>query len=243
MGNRGALRVRLLGEGDLSITDAMNRVTGTGAMGAIVNGIPGSSASSVRTSFRDSPEPLYTVPREGMLTLTLDGARLATAAGTELFVSGAGFSLGVEDINLDPMQRDTVTLRTDSPDIAYRASGSETPTLVLAFQTADADYLIELRSSAVTNGQTLRLRVNLATQRALVSFDGSTSAPTFELYMERVSTAGVVSFDHRGVAGTAASVLGFDYSRWSGNGAVLRMEVDTDGNGSVERTEDLTEPN
>jgi hypothetical protein len=243
MGNRGALRVRLLGEGDLSITDAMNRVTGTGAMGAIVNGIPGSSASSVRTSFRDSPEPIYTVPREGTLTLTLDGARLARAAGTELFVSGAGFSLGVEDINLDPMQRDTVTLRTDSPDIAYRASGSETPTLVLAFQTADADYLIELRSSAVTNGQTLRLRVNLATQRALVSFDGSTSAPTFEFYMERVSTAGVVSFDHRGVAGTAASVLGFDYSRWSGNGAVLRMEVDTDGNGSVERTEDLTDQN
>ena len=154
-----------------------------------------------------------------MLTLPLDGARLSTAAGTELFFSGAGFSLGVEDINLDPMQRHTVTLRTDSPDIAYRASGSETPTLVLAFQTADADYLIELRSSAVTNGQTLRLRVNLSTQRALVSFDGSTSAPTFDPYMERLSPAGVGPFHHRGLAGTARSVPGVHKTARGGTGA------------------------
>ncbi|MEZ4407786.1 MAG: hypothetical protein R3A52_15130 [Polyangiales bacterium] len=39
---------------------------------------------------------------------------------------------------------------------------------------------------------------------ACVSFDGSTSAPTFELYMERVTETGTTVFRHAGVAATAS---------------------------------------
>ncbi|MFO0624148.1 MAG: hypothetical protein U0325_00910 [Polyangiales bacterium] len=240
---RGSVQIALRGEGDVGISDAMGRTVGVNAMGMQTNTLPGAQSTRVRSNFRDSPEPVYTVPREGTLTLTLDGSRLQSSTPTDLQITGQGFSLGVEGITLDPMQRDTLTYRTDTPDLAYRASGAETPRLVLAFQTSDADYLLEVRASAVTSGQTLRLSVDPVTQRVRVSFDGSTSAPTFELYMERVSEAGVVSFDHAGVASSAASVLSFAYGMWGGNGMPLRMEVDTDGNGSVDRTENLSDDN
>ncbi|MDO9019711.1 MAG: hypothetical protein Q8S73_02375 [Deltaproteobacteria bacterium] len=240
---RGSVRVSLNGQGDLAIADTMGRVTGTGAAGAIVNAIPGASVTTLRSNRLglDSPEPVYTVPREGTLTITLDGSRLTAASESEVLIEGRGFSLGVEDVNLDPAQRDTLTFRTDSPDVTYRSMSSETPTLVLAFQRPDADYLIELRSGAMTAGQNLRLAVDFTTRRVRVSFDGSTSAPDFELYLERVTETGATVFRHEGVSATAASVLGFAYDAWTGDGATLRMEVDTNGDGTVDRTDELTD--
>lgn len=240
---RGSLQVTTSGDGDVAITDGMGRTTGTDASGAAVNAIPGAAVSRVRSNDLDldSPEPSYTVPREGTLTITLDGARLRAASQTEMLISGQGFSLGIERINLDPSQRDTVTVRTDSPDVTYRASGAETPTLVLAFQRPGADYEIELRSGAMSAGQVLRLAVDFATQRVRVSFEGSTTAPTFELYMERVSETGTAVFRHAGVAATAASVLQLSYAAWTGDGTALRVEVDANGDGTTDRTDDLSD--
>ncbi len=221
----------------------MGRHTGTVTDGSLVNNIPGASYASVRSGLNaDSPEPVFTLPRTGTLTITRDGSTLTSASQSEVQVTGAGFSIGVEGINLDPMQRDTLTFRSDAPDLAYRASGNETPRLVLAFQRPGADYLIEVRSSAVTAGQVLRLAVDPAASRARLRFDGSTSAPAFEFYMERVADDGTVTvFHHAGVASTASSVLSFAYADWTGDGAGLRMEVDSDGNGTVDRSEMLSD--
>lgn len=241
---RGSVQVALTGEGDIDIANAAGQHTGTGAGGAILNNIPGSTFASVRSGRDgDNPEPVYTVPREGTLTINLDGSRLSAAAmDSDLLITGQGFSLSVENVNLDPMQRDTITFRTDAPDIAYRASGSETPTLVLAFQRPGADYLVELRSSAFTTGQVLRLAVNFTTQTVRVSFDGSTSAPAFEYYMERVTDAGAVTtFRHAGVASTASSVLNFSYATWTGDGMPLSVAVDTNGDGTSDRTDMLSD--
>lgn len=240
---RGSLQVSMQGGGDLRIADEMGHMTGTDASGNIMNTIPGSNVTNTRSGDfdLDSPEPMYTVPRVGTLTVTLDGSRLTAASASQLLITGAGYSLGLENVNLDPMQRDTITVRTDRPDVQYRASGAETPTLVLAFQQPGADYLIELRSSAMTMGQSLRLAVDLTHQRVRVSFDGSTSAPAVELYMERVSETGVVAFRHRGVTASASAILQVPYAMWGGNGMPLAMEIDNDGNGTVDRTEMLTD--
>lgn len=241
-GGMRAVQISMRGEGDLSIRDGMGNTTGSGASG-VVNSIPGAGVTLQRsgTLYRDSPEPLYTVPRATPLTITLDGSRLTGMSPSDLLVTGPGYALGVEEINLDPMQRDTITIQPGAPDITYRASGTETPTLVLAFELAGADYNIELRSTAMTAGQVLRLSVDFATQRARISFDGSTSAPGFTLYMDRVSESGIVNFSHAGVSATSSSVLTVDFGGWGGNGMPVSVAVDTNGDGTVDRTDMLSD--
>lgn len=242
-GGMRAVQLSLLGEGDLSIRDAMGNTTGADATGALVNGIPGASVTRIRSGnlFEDSPEPMYTVPRATPLTITLDGSRLSAMSPSELLVTGPGYALGIEGINLDPMQRDTITLQPGAPDITYRASGVETPTLLLAFERPGADYLIELRSTAMTAGQSLRLSVDFSMQQARISFAGSTSAPAFTLYMDRVTEAEVVNFTHAGVTATASSVLYVNYGTWAGNGMPLSVGVDLDGDGTIDRVDTLTD--
>ncbi|MEZ4407785.1 MAG: hypothetical protein R3A52_15125 [Polyangiales bacterium] len=94
----------------------------------------------------------YTVPCRGTLTLTSSTARALVDEPLELLITGRGFSLGVEDIALDLMQRghDHLPHRRARRDPS--SSGAETPDLALAFERPGADYLIELRSGAMTAG-------------------------------------------------------------------------------------------
>ncbi|MDP3274258.1 MAG: hypothetical protein Q8Q09_03630 [Deltaproteobacteria bacterium] len=241
-GGRASVQIALNGEGDLSISDGMGGTTGSNAAGAPVNSIPGANVARIRSGlFSDSPEPIYTVPRATPLTITLDGSRLSAATDSEILISGPGFSLGVDGISLDPMQRDTVIVQPGQPDITYRASGAETPTLSLALQTAADDFDIEVRSGAMAAGQNLRLAADLPMSRARISFAGSTSAPTFELYMERVTETGSAVFRHVGVTATATTVLYVNYATWAGNGMPLSVGVDLDGNGTIDRTDMLAD--
>jgi hypothetical protein len=241
-GARGSVQVSLSGAGDLAITDGSGNTTGTGAGGAIVNAIPGATFQVPRSGLgSDSPEPTYTLPREGTLSITLDGSRLTAASDSEVLITGQGFALSVENVQLDPAQRDTITFRTDAPDVQYRASGAETPTLVLAFQGPAEDYLIELRATGMATGQTLRLSVDLATQRVHIGFEDSTVVPEIELTMERVSETGTLSFLHRGVASMPASTLQIPYAGWMGNGMPLQMEIDDNGDGTIDRMVDLSD--
>lgn len=242
-GGMRAVQVSLRGAADLSISDGMGHTTGYDSSGNEVNTIPGATLQRSRSAslYTDSPEPTYTVPRATPLTITLDGTRLAGAEPSDVLVTGPGFSLGVEGVSLDPMQRDTIVVQPGAPDILYRTTGSETPTIVLAFQQAGADYTIELRSTAMTAGQVLRIQLDLAMQRARVSFDGSTSAPAFTLYMDRVSETGTVNFTHAGVSATSSSVLYVNFGSWGGNSMPLSLGVDTNGDGTIDRTDTLSD--
>lgn len=242
-GGTGAVQVSLRGAADLAIADSMGRVTGHNAAGDEVNNIPGAGLQRARSAslFNDSPEPEYTVPRNGPLTITLDGARLRGAEPSDVLVTGPGYSLGVEGVTIDPMQADTITLQPGAPDFVYRTTSTETPTLVLAFQRPGADYTIELRSSGMTAGQALRMSVDYAMQRVRVSFDGSASSPTFAFYMDRETETEEINFTSMPINATPSTVLYFNYGTWSGNGMPVSLSVDTNGDGTIDRTDSLAD--
>lgn len=173
--------------------------------------------------------------------LTLDGAGLTAASPSEVLFQGTGWTLGLEGVSIDPGQRDTLVIQPGAPDLLYRASGVETPTLTLAYQSAGDDYLIEVRSGSMTAGQNLRLSVDFAMNRARVSFDGSTSAPTFELYVERVSSPGSVAFDHHGVTASASSAMFVNFGSWADDTMPMSIGYDDDANGTIDRTATLTD--
>jgi hypothetical protein len=237
-----SVQIAMSGEGDVRVADGMNRVTGINAMGAVVSDIPGSGFRAVRSgNWDDSPEPVYEVPRATPLTITLDGSRLRGMSPTEMLITGQGWTLGLDNVNLDPMQRDTLVIQPGQPDLLYRASGAETPTLSLAFQSAADDYLIELRARSMSAGQNLRLAVDFAMNRARISFDGSTTAPRFELYVDRVSAAGDVVFEHDGVTAMPNSVMYVNFGSWGGNNMPMSIGYDDNGDGTIDRTATLTD--
>lgn len=240
-GGVNRVSINTVGDGQVTVTDGASHTTAVTADGRFVTDIPGSTVSLRMPGALSRPDPVFTVPRATPLTVTLDGAGLAAASPTELLFQGAGWTLGLEGVQLAPGQRDTLVIQPGQPDLLYRAAGAETPTLSLAYQTDGDDYLIEVRASSMTAGQNLRLKADFAGSSARVSFDGSTAAPTFEIYVERVSATGTVVFDHRGVTATAASALTINFGAWTGNGSPMSVGYDDNGDGTVDRTESLSD--
>lgn len=242
-GGRGSVQVSLTGRADLSIADGQGHITGHDATGALVSQIPGSATQRSRSAdlWQNEVEPTYSVPRDSPLDITLDGQRLTGMEPSEVLITGAGFTLGVEGLQLDPGQKDHIVLQPGLPDITYRASGTETPTLVLAFQQEGADYTIELRSSGVASGQNLRMVLELPGDTLRVSFDGSASASSFELYVQRQSETGTIEFKHSGVTGDAAAVLRVNFGAWVGDGSPLPVDIDDQGDGTFDSTSMLSD--
>ncbi len=243
MDGGGATRISIntVGNSQVTVTDGMSRSTSVGADGRIVTNIPDSRVSLRMPGNLSRPDPVFSVPRATPLTITLDGAGLATATQSELLFQGAGWTLGLDGVNIDPMQRDTLVIQPGPPDLLYRSGGTETPTLSLAYQSEGDDYLIELRTTSMTAGQNLRLSVDFAMNRARVSFDGSAAAPTFELYVERVSASGAVVFEHAGVTASAAAVMFVNFGSWAGNGMPMTVTYDDNGDGTIDRTEQVSD--
>ncbi len=243
-GGRGSrVMLQAVGEGDVRIDDGLGHTTGTDTDGSTVNTIPDADVTSERSAslFQDSPEPTYTLPHDQPLSVTLDGSRLTAASPTEMTITGAGFAVQIDGIDLAPMEIDTIDVQPGLPDVAYHAAGTQTPTLALAFQQAGDDYLVEARSMAMTAGQGVRISVDLASSTVALSFDGSASAPEFTLYMERVSETGTVVFQHTGVAASVDAVLYVEYAAWGGDTMPLSVDFDDDGDGTIDHTDSLTD--
>lgn len=242
-GGRGSVQVSLTGRADLSIADGQGHITGHDASGALVSQIPGSATQRSRSAdlWQNEVEPTYSVPRDTSLDITLDGQRLTGMEPSEVLITGVGFTLGVEGLQLDPGQKDHILLQPGLPDVTYRASGTETPTLVLAFQQEGADYTIELRSTGVASGQNLRMQLELPGDTLRVSFDGSASASTFELYVQRQTETEATEFKHSGVTGDAAAVLRVNFGAWAGDGSPLPVDIDDQGDGTFDSTSMLSD--
>jgi hypothetical protein len=235
------MRINTVGESQVTVTDAMMRSTSVSADGVFQENIPGSRVSLRMPGRPSRPDPVFTVPRATPITVTLDGTSLTAASPTELLFQGQGWTLGLDGVSIDPMQRDTLVIQPGQPDLLYRAAGAETPTLSLAFQAEGDDYLIELRARSMNAGQNLRLAVDFAMNRARISFDGSTTAPMFELYVDRVSASGDVVFEHDGVTAMPNSVMYVNFGSWGGNNMPMSIGYDDNGDGTIDRTAPLSD--
>jgi len=240
-GATNRVQINTVGGGQISVVDAMNRRTEFSSEGRYVTQIPGSAVALRAPGSLNRPAPSFSVPRMTPLTVTLDGSVLSRRTPTEVLFQGQGWTLEVDDINLDPMQRDTLVLQPGQPDLLYRAGSAETPILALAYQTEQDDFLIEVRTVGMSPGQNIRLAANFATNSVRVSFDGSSTAPMFEIYIERISNQGALVFEHAGLSAGASSVMHFNFGSWSTNGTPMSLGYDDNGDGTIDRTEMLSD--
>ncbi len=150
-------QIFLDGEGHILITDDSGNRLGY-VDGKIINEIEGASYSKYRMAASgNTPEPIYSIPANLDVTITIDGTELTEETLTDLVMIGAGFSIGVEGIYLEPGQVDVAYFYPADETIAYETTSDESPSIIFAIENpnAEADYYFELYGTDMAGGGTI----------------------------------------------------------------------------------------
>mgnify|MGYP001801036479 CR=1 FL=1 len=59
---------------------------------------------------------------------------------------GPGYDVGIEDIQLEPNDKDTINFASNGQSLTYTSSSSEAPNIIFGIVTPSYDYEFELNS-------------------------------------------------------------------------------------------------
>ena len=239
----GFNELRLIGEGDLLITDENGKKLGYQA-GKLVNQITGASFISLMSDGSalnlDDPEPVYKVPVNNALSIALTGADLTSMSQSALTITGPGYVMDIDGIALDPKQTDTITLSKAADQVTYATQGDETPDLSFGFESSGADYLFSVKADGDASGIKVTLRLDQAKGEFSYRVEG---APNYTIFMSRLDDSGEVVFSHAGEANVSTDTTYVPYSMWGGNGKPLTLKIDHLSDGSIDETVQATDEN
>lgn len=223
--------LELIGDADLLITDEAGKRLGY-VNGKLVNEIAGAGFATDKSggAAAEDDEPFYFLPTGKKLVVTLDGTSLAKDDVDQLHLFGRGYSLGVENVKLSKGQKDEIDFAADGRSFTYVTHKAETPTLVIAIDTAGADYEFEVSVAGETAGQAVQVSIDLAKGLFDVKVKGDTSGkPTLTVKLSRYANKGPVqTFTHKGVAASEGQSVSFGYAAWKGEKSPLHTAVHDD---------------
>lgn len=230
-------QVWLGGEADLLISDGNGRRTGYVA-GNLVNDIPGVQIQSVKSDdlWVDSPEPVYNVPTGVQFTISVDGTRLTQETLSSVAMIGPGYDLAVDDIFLDPGQKDTITFSPDGQSISYKTDYNESPDIILGLEASGADYAFLVRGVDIENGSTINLHLDQDRGRLSLSAPGNTQPGLYSLEVDRIGADGEETFSHDDITLEPDDTIYVDYLDWQGEGTDISVEVDEESDGTIDET-------
>ena len=231
-------QLQVSGAGTVLVKDEAGNQAGT-ANGEPVNTIPGAEIAPLLgdgpTYWDAKRPPAMTLPGSGALTVSLDGSASGPSP-TDVMLTGPGYVLAVDDIQLDPGQKDTLTFSADNTEIDYKTAGSESPRIVLGVQLDGADYEFAIKVHGSASGSEVSIKMDLAAGKLRVSVKGG----TYDIEVQRIGDEDSGVFTHKGTSSNADVFL-FDYEAWAGNGMPMHVEVDQGGDGSIDKMEDLAD--
>ncbi|MDQ6694424.1 MAG: hypothetical protein M3014_08395, partial [Chloroflexota bacterium] len=239
---RGSRQVWLDGDGGLTLDDGAGHQIGM-VNGQLVNTIPGASIETPRSSelWKDTEAPTLFVPGGQEDTITLDGASLDAAGHSSVTMVGPGYDLAVDNIALQPGQKDTIVFSADGKTVKYTTGSNETPTILVGIQGKSADYSFEVKGVAVEGGGTLTLGIDTDKGSLSISTAGNKSASAYSLTMNRIDSAGEQTFRHDSVELDANSIAYLDYGAWKGDSSEISLTIDDGHDGTIDKTIPLSD--
>ena len=149
---------------------------------------------------------------------------------------GPGYALEVSDIILEPGQIDTLDVSPDGSLISYRTESGETPFLLVAVETPEADYQFGVYGEDLAAGEALNL--SLDTKEGWLSIDSIDNAEfgSYSLVVARYDDQGEQIFGAEGIILDPDDVIYVDYLLWPGNGEPMALDLDQGGDGTVDET-------
>lgn len=236
----------LEGDGDLLITDLEGRSVGF-RDGVFVNEISGSLSNANKfgvSVWDENAEPVYYIPTTIDFTISIDGTRLSEPTNTAVTMIGPGYALEVSDIILEPGQIDTIDVSPDGSLISYRTDSGETPFLLVAVETDEADYLFGVYGEEMAPGEALNLSLDTSEGWLSVDTIDNSESGSYSLVVVRYDDQGEQIFGAEGIYLEPDDVLYVDYLLWPGSGEPMSLDLDIGGDGTVDETlqvDDITD--
>ena len=203
---------------NLLITDASGHKIGYEG-GKFVNDFPGADFQPVTSDsnlWSDNPEPIYFIPQGVAFTVTLDGSEVKVKEPTDVVMLGAGYSLAVEGINLDPNQKDTITFSPDGTEIGYKSSNAESPNIVVGVVHTGADYEFDIKGAEVQAGDTIHTKLDFDKGQLLFSNTNTTAHSIFDLTVHKITDKGDHVLSKAGIDVAPGKGIFIDFGKISG---------------------------
>lgn len=230
-------QVFLDGEGHILITDDSGHRLGY-VNGNIVNEIPGAAYTAFRMDASgNAPEPIYSVPAELDLTITVDGSALTEETLTDLVLIGPGYSIGVEGIYLTPGQVDTAYFYPLDETIAYETESDESPSIVFGIENpdAEADYYFEVFGADMLGGGIITAILDTKAGDLIINTEKLNGEGSFNFYMTRITDEYEDEFAAEEIILAEGALVYINYAEWSdGNPEGIYFGVDLNGDGTID---------
>ncbi len=225
------------GEGHILITDDSGNRLGY-VDGKIVNEIPNASYTSFRMEASgNTPEPIYSIPSNLDVTITIDGSTLSSESLTDLVMIGSGFNIGVEGIYLEPGQVDTAYFYPSEQTISYETQADESPVIVVGVENpdAEADYYFEVQGADIQGGGTITVYLDTKAGDLLINAEKLNNEGNFDFYLTRITNELEEEFAAEGIALKEGATVYVNYAEWTdANPAGMYFGVDLDGDDVID---------
>lgn len=175
--------------------------------GKLANEIPGYTAvvPVLDHVWKESPEPVFSVPEGQPVTFTLDASGMAQEDTESLSIVGTGMDVAIDGIDLRPGDVDTVSLSADGTSFTYKTTRDESPTVEIGRDGDPADHSAQLQVSGEDGGTTL---VATLTDGTLTIGGGGSTSGTYDLTFYREDDNGEQQFNHGGISlGSGDSIV------------------------------------
>ena len=213
----------------LVLTDSQGRQTGL-VNGREVNDIPGVTIDSTVADrdWSDAPNPTFHVPVSLALTVTIDGSNLKAPDKEELSLTGPGDDNAVQDIKVNPGQKDTVAYTGDGTGFAYATDPqqAESPILVSGVQGKEADFAFAVKALNVAGGSKVALRLDQAREQLDVDTAGTAGAGDYVISVDREDQQGSTTWlTDTPIHLAAGEVVHVDYGTGTTTGSPLELQI------------------
>lgn len=228
-------QIFLNGEGHILITDDSGNRLGY-VDGKIVNEIPGASYNKYRMLANgETPEPIYSVPANLNVTVTIDGSQLTEETLTDLVLIGPGYTIGVEGIYLTPGQVDVAYFYPTDEMIAYETTSDESPSIIFGVENPDADYYFEVYGADMVGGGTITASLDSKAGDLLINTEQLTGEGSFNFYLTRITDEAEEEFNAEDIVLQEGALIYVNYAEWTdSNPQGIYFGVDLNGDGEID---------
>jgi len=228
-------QIFLDGRGHILITDDSGNRLGY-VDGQIFNEIPGATYTKYRMlASGETPEPIYSVPANLDVTVTIDGTELTEETLTDLVLIGPGYTIGVEGIYLAPGQVDVAYFYPTDEMIAYETTSDESPSIIFGVENPDADYYFEVYGADMVGGGTITAWLDSAAGDLLINTEKLSGEGSFNFYLTRITDEAEEEFYAEDIVLNEGALIYVNYAEWTdANPEGIYFGVDLDGDGEID---------
>ncbi|TMK40289.1 MAG: hypothetical protein E6G56_08330 [Actinobacteria bacterium] len=186
-------------------------------------------------------EPNYEIPLDKKVTITIDGSSLNKGDSETMTMTGPGYNAVVDDIKVNPGQKDTFEVSPDGSEISYTTDPQQTesPAIALGFQEQGPDYAFAVAAGDIVGGSTISVMLDRNNHELTVDTAGTKAAGTYALDIQRIDENATQEFKHEHLQLNPDEQATLNYGSFTEHGQSLPLSI-KDKSGQ-QRQETLTD--